>query len=188
MDFYGIEIRLCRFYRAQTKGKVESGVKYVKRNALVGRQFRDLEDLNAWLLSWAVRIADKRIHGTTHEQTAERFERAERGALMPVVARPPAMSAAFTTAEGLVTTLTRAHQDNRLEEKLKQLESLRAFDSFADLTGGNPDLGPRDLPLRRVVFHADHRRAKSLRGLARPEPGRRCHRFLRARQPYRRQP
>lgn len=28
---------------------------------------------------------------------------------------------AFTTAAGLVTTLTRAHQDNRLEEKLKQL-------------------------------------------------------------------
>jgi DNA replication protein DnaC len=28
---------------------------------------------------------------------------------------------AFTTAAGLVTTLTRAHQENRLEEKLKQL-------------------------------------------------------------------
>ena len=30
MDFYGVEIRLCRYYRAQTKGKVESGVKYVR--------------------------------------------------------------------------------------------------------------------------------------------------------------
>ena len=28
----GFEIRLCRPYRAQTKGKVESGVKYVRRN------------------------------------------------------------------------------------------------------------------------------------------------------------
>jgi len=27
MDFYGVVPRLCRFYRAQTKGKVESGVK-----------------------------------------------------------------------------------------------------------------------------------------------------------------
>lgn len=34
MDFYGVEIKLCRYYRAQTKGKVESGVKYVKRNGL----------------------------------------------------------------------------------------------------------------------------------------------------------
>ena len=28
----GFEVRLCRPYRAQTKGKVESGVKYVRRN------------------------------------------------------------------------------------------------------------------------------------------------------------
>ncbi|MEA2691099.1 MAG: hypothetical protein QOJ16_486 [Acidobacteriota bacterium] len=43
MDFYGVEIKLCRYYRAQTKGKVENGVKYVKGNALAGRRFRDLE-------------------------------------------------------------------------------------------------------------------------------------------------
>jgi transposase len=91
MDFYGVTIRLCRYYRAQTKGKVESGVKYVKRNALIGRRFRDLEELNAWLLFWAVEIADQRIHGTTHERPAERFARAEREALVPVVARPPAV-------------------------------------------------------------------------------------------------
>lgn len=91
MDFYGVEIRLCRYYRARTKGKVESGVKYVKRNALAGRRFRDLDALNAWLLSWAVQIADQRIHGTTHERPAERFERAERAALVSVTARPPAV-------------------------------------------------------------------------------------------------
>ena len=28
----GFDIRLCQSYRAQTKGKVESGVKYVRRN------------------------------------------------------------------------------------------------------------------------------------------------------------
>ena len=28
-DFWGFEPRLCRPYRAQTKGKVESGVKYL---------------------------------------------------------------------------------------------------------------------------------------------------------------
>jgi hypothetical protein len=73
MDFYGVKIRLCRYYRAQTKGKVESGVKYIKHNALVGRRFRDLEDLNTWLLSWCVQIADQRVHGTTHEKPADRF-------------------------------------------------------------------------------------------------------------------
>ncbi|MGH7701637.1 MAG: Mu transposase domain-containing protein, partial [Gemmatimonadales bacterium] len=81
-------VRLCRFYRAQTKGKVESGVKYVKRNALAGRRFRDLDDLNAYLLDWCVNVADQRVHGTTHEKPHERFARAE--TLTPVDLRPPA--------------------------------------------------------------------------------------------------
>jgi transposase len=87
MDFYGVVPRLCRFYRAQTKGKVESGVKYLKRNALVGRRFRDLEELNAYLLTWCMKVADQRVHGTTHERPSARFERAER--LIPVDLRPP---------------------------------------------------------------------------------------------------
>ena len=88
MEFYGITPKLCRFYRAQTKGKVESGVKYVKRNALAGRRFRDLAELNAYLLDWCVSVADLRVHGTTHEKPAERFARAE--TLIPVDQRPPA--------------------------------------------------------------------------------------------------
>ncbi len=75
MDFYGLEIRLCRYYRAQTKGKVESGVKYVKRNALAGRRFRDFEELNQWLLEWCLTVADERVHGTTHERPSQRFLR-----------------------------------------------------------------------------------------------------------------
>ncbi|MGH7311219.1 MAG: Mu transposase domain-containing protein, partial [Candidatus Rokuibacteriota bacterium] len=88
MDFYGVGIRLCRYYRAQTKGKVESGVKYVKRNALAGRRFRDLDELNAYLLDWCVSVADQRLHGTTHERPCGRFARAE--TLIPVDLRPPA--------------------------------------------------------------------------------------------------
>lgn len=38
-DHWGFAIRLCQPYRAQTKGKVESGVKYVKRNFVPGRRF-----------------------------------------------------------------------------------------------------------------------------------------------------
>jgi len=87
MDFYGVEVKLCRYYRAQTKGKVESGVKYVKRNALVGRSFRDLDELNAYLVDWCLTVADQRVHGTTHERPAERFARE---ALIPVDLRPPA--------------------------------------------------------------------------------------------------
>jgi len=88
MDFYGVRIRLCRYYRAQTKGKVESGVKYVKRNALAGRRFCGLEQLNEYLLNWCITVADQRPHGTTHEKPIERFARSER--LIAVDARPPA--------------------------------------------------------------------------------------------------
>jgi transposase len=96
MDFYGAEVKLCRYYRAQTKGKVESGVKYVKRNALAGRRFATFEDLNAWLDRWALTVADQRIHGTMHEQPCERFEREERAKMIAVDARPPARESRMT--------------------------------------------------------------------------------------------
>jgi|SRR5579872_6334916 len=38
--YWGFQPRLCRPYRAQTKGKVESGVKYVRRNFLCGNRPR----------------------------------------------------------------------------------------------------------------------------------------------------
>ena len=34
-EYWGFELRLCQPYRAQTKGKVESGVKYVKGNFIL---------------------------------------------------------------------------------------------------------------------------------------------------------
>jgi transposase len=81
-DYWGFEPRLCQPYRAQTKGKVESGVKYVKRNFLPGREFIDIVDFQEQLCEWNATIADVRQHGTTHEQPLERFER-ERAALIP---------------------------------------------------------------------------------------------------------
>lgn len=72
---WGFQPRLCRPYRAQTKGKVESGVKYVKRNFLPGRSFRDLDDFNTQLTAWQTEIADLRVHGTTHERPVDRFAR-----------------------------------------------------------------------------------------------------------------
>ena len=82
-DYWGFEPRVCRPYRAQTKGKVISGVKYVKRNFLPGRTFVDLVDFQAQLDEWNATIADRRVHGTPHEPPLTRFER-ERGQLVPL--------------------------------------------------------------------------------------------------------
>jgi len=72
-------------YRPQTKGKVESNIGYVKKNALAGKRFGSWSHLNAWLLEWATTVADVRVHGTTHEPPMARFA-AER--LTPLGSRP----------------------------------------------------------------------------------------------------
>ena len=62
----GFEIRLCQPYRAQTKGKVESGVKYVRRNMWPSLRFTDDADLNRQALEWCDGVANARVHGTTY--------------------------------------------------------------------------------------------------------------------------
>jgi transposase len=60
-------------YRPQPKGKVESNIGYVKRNALAGKRFGSWTHLNAWLVEWATTVAAVRGHGTTHEPPIARF-------------------------------------------------------------------------------------------------------------------
>lgn len=89
--YWGFRPRLCRPYRAQTKGKVESGVKYVRRNFLCGLQGREpagLEDLNAQLREWVWTVANQRVHGTTHVAVQARWD-AEQFSLKPLDGRPP---------------------------------------------------------------------------------------------------
>ncbi len=84
---WGIVPRACAPYRARTKGKSESGVKYVKNNGLAGRGFESFAALEAHLLDW-MRMADERVHGTTREAPRERFERDEADALRCLPVRP----------------------------------------------------------------------------------------------------
>ena len=62
----GFEARLCPEYRAQTKGKVESGVKYARRNMWPSIRFTDDADLNRQALEWCDAVANARVHGTTN--------------------------------------------------------------------------------------------------------------------------
>ena len=62
----GFEAGLCQPYRAQTKGKVENGVKYVRRNMWPGMRFTDDADLNRQGLEWSGVAANARVHGTTY--------------------------------------------------------------------------------------------------------------------------
>lgn len=87
--YWGFKARACAPYRAQTKGKDENGVGYVKKNAIAGHRFASWEEMEAHIAWWMREISDKRIHGTTGERPIVRFERAEFAALLPLSGRPP---------------------------------------------------------------------------------------------------
>jgi transposase len=86
--YWSFEPRLCQPYRAQTKGKVESGIKYFRRNFLPGRTFRDDVDFGEQLAAWTRDVADVRVHGTTHERPLDRFV-TEAPALLRTSGQPP---------------------------------------------------------------------------------------------------
>ena len=80
---WGFRIRACRPYRAQTKGKVERPVSYLRRNFFYGRDFGSDDDLNAQVRRWLDTQAKVRVHGTLKERPVDRFE-VERPHLMPL--------------------------------------------------------------------------------------------------------
>lgn len=73
---YGFTPKACRPRRAQTKGKVERMVRYVKENALVGApRFDSLEALNTYLIHWCETVANRRRHADLKEPVSLRWQR-----------------------------------------------------------------------------------------------------------------
>ena len=70
-EMMGFTPRFCRIRRAQTKGKVERGIKYVRHNFWQGLKFTDLDNLNRQARRWLLLEANVRIHGTTHRMPRE---------------------------------------------------------------------------------------------------------------------
>jgi hypothetical protein len=90
-QYWGFQPRLCRPYRAKTKGKIESGVKYVRRNfvcGLLGCEPSCLMDFNTELRQWVDTVANRRVHGTTYEKVLIRWDE-DQFAMQPVKGRPP---------------------------------------------------------------------------------------------------
>jgi transposase len=71
----GFDAQLCHPYRPQTKGKVESGVGYVKGNFWPTARFVDDADLNRQAQTWVDTVANVRVHGTTRERPIDRLAR-----------------------------------------------------------------------------------------------------------------
>lgn len=105
---YGTLIMPSRPYTPTDKGKVEAGVKYVKDNALKGKSFESLAEVNTHLRWWLEHVADKRIHGTTKRQVGAHFEADEKSALK---ALPTSLFPSFEEGR------RRVHRDSYIEVK-----------------------------------------------------------------------
>jgi transposase len=85
-DWWGFTPRLCHGYRPRTKGKVESGIKYVKGNFVCGWIGSDFVTAAAGLRGWCGEIANQRVHGTTGRVIAEALAE-EQPHLLPLTGR-----------------------------------------------------------------------------------------------------
>lgn len=91
---YGFRPRLCRPYRAKTKGKVERFNRYLKSSFVVPlrAQLRadglalDVQTANGYIDHWLRSVANARVHGTTQAIPNQRLIK-EREALLPLPIR-----------------------------------------------------------------------------------------------------
>lgn len=76
LDFanhYGFTIKPCGVRKGNEKGRVESGVGYVKKNFLAGLEIVNFDMLNPAGKQWLDTIANVRIHGETRKKPIELF-------------------------------------------------------------------------------------------------------------------
>lgn len=91
-EAYGFLIAPCPPADPKKKGRVESGVKYLKRNFLPLRDFRTVTDANHQLKRWILEEAGNRIHGTTKQKPLSLFAEPERFVLKPLPAVAPELA------------------------------------------------------------------------------------------------
>lgn len=86
-NHYGFTIRACGVGKGNEKGRVESGVGYVKKNFLNGLAISDLTTLNAAARHWCQTVADVRVHSETRQTPQARFAE-EQAQLLPLPEQP----------------------------------------------------------------------------------------------------
>src|SRR2546427_755532 len=70
--YYGFVPRVCRPYRPETKGKIESTVRFIKQNFWPGIAFDSLPNLNQQARTWMEK-GNHHVHSTTREVPYQRL-------------------------------------------------------------------------------------------------------------------
>jgi len=91
----GFTISACNVAAGHEKGRVESGIGYVKKNFLNGLELADFSAINPAARVWLETVANVRIHGETHRRPLDLFEE-ERGRLRPLNPSPYDVARIFT--------------------------------------------------------------------------------------------
>jgi hypothetical protein len=106
--FY-LEPIACTRRDPESKGVVEASVRYIKRNALEGRddELRRWEDYAHLACTWRDDVANVRLHHTTHERPVDRFAQ-ERERLRPL---PPLAFDTDEVVSAVVSSHARVHFD-----------------------------------------------------------------------------
>jgi transposase len=76
MDFarhHGFEIVACNVGRGNEKGRVESGVGYVKKNFLQGLELTEFSSIQVAAQVWLDTVANVRVHGETQRRPIDLF-------------------------------------------------------------------------------------------------------------------
>ncbi|MGK5092744.1 IS21 family transposase [Deltaproteobacteria bacterium TL4] len=79
----GFKVRVCEGYDPESKGKVEAGVKYVKKDFFYGDSFGQVEELRQRMVNWIKTVANVRVHGTTREVPWDVYDLRERPRMKP---------------------------------------------------------------------------------------------------------
>jgi transposase len=87
-EHYGFIISPCPPRQPQMKGRVESGVKYVKGSFVPLRKFTSLADANAQARAWVLGEAGNRNHGTTYQKPLSLFSETEQHLLKMLPDQP----------------------------------------------------------------------------------------------------
>jgi transposase len=82
--YYGFVPRVCHPYRPETKGKIESTIRYLRTSFWPGLHFETLAELNRQVFQWCEE-ANRRVHATTREVPVERWPQEH---LLSITGRP----------------------------------------------------------------------------------------------------
>jgi len=109
--YAGFSIFLCRGNDPQSKGKIESAVKYVKGNFLACRVYTGISNLNSDGLAWLERTANAKIHDTTKMIPNVVFaEEIKHLKLVPALSAPPKPKSAIVRKTNVVHYLQNRYE------------------------------------------------------------------------------